>query len=207
MKRIFISVITLTALVTGSLLAVDVEPTAKEYARRTVNPTSLGKTAASATIGEIRNAPHEWGRGWSGFGKRVASAIGTHAVKGAIHMGVSKALHEQIDYQRSDQQGFKPRLKHALLATVVTRKTTTGAKTPNIGNVSGAVGAGFISRLWQPARLHTVASGASTSGILLGVDAGSNVAREFWPEIRHPKRARQNAKTQAAIKAERATAQ
>ena len=48
----------------------------------------------------------------------------------------------------------------------------------------------FVSRLWQPARLHTVSSGLSSSGISLGADAASNVVREFWPEIRHPRRRR-----------------
>jgi len=33
-------------------------------------------------------------------------------------------------------------------------------------------------------------SGFATGGIMLGVDAGSNVVREFWPEIRHPRRRR-----------------
>src|SRR5258707_786129 len=85
---------------------------------------------------------------------------------------------------------IRPRLKYALLRTIIVPKTTTGEKTFSAGEVSGAVGGGFISRVWQPARLHTFASGAGSAGIALGVDAGFNVAREFWPEIRHPKRAR-----------------
>jgi len=46
----------------------------------------------------------------------------------------------------------------------------------------------LISRAWQPARQHTLGSGLATAGIILGADAGSNVVREFWPEIRHPHR-------------------
>jgi len=80
------------------------------------------------------------------------------------------------------------RMKYALVSTVVTHKTTTGKRTPALGRISGDFGSGLISRAWQPARLHTLGSGLATGGIMLGVDAGSNVVREFWPEIRHPHR-------------------
>jgi hypothetical protein len=58
----------------------------------------------------------------------------------------------------------------------------------NAGEISGAVGSGLISRLWQPASTRTLAAGFTSAGITLGVDAGQNVVREFWPEIRHPRR-------------------
>ena len=49
------------------------------------------------------------------------------------------------------------------------------------------MGTGLISRAWQPAALHTVSSGVASGGDhALGVDAGTNVAREFWPH--HPAR-------------------
>jgi hypothetical protein len=107
-------------------------------------------------------------------------------VKNTIEFGVASLRHEEMGYRPSGRQGFGPRLKYALLSTVITRKTTTGDQTVATGRISGDIGGGFISRLWQPVRLHTVASGVSTSGILLGVDAGTHVVREFWPEIRHP---------------------
>jgi len=117
----------------------------------------------------------------------MASGFGQHIVKQTIQFGVASVRHEQLGYQRSDLKGFGPRLRHALLSTVVTRKTTTGQPTVAAGRISGSFGAGFISRLWQPARLHTIGSGFATTGVIFGVDAGTHVAREFWPEIRHPR--------------------
>jgi hypothetical protein len=72
------------------------------------------------------------------------------------------------------------------VGVVITHKTTTGKPTIAKGELSGAVGSGLISRLWQPASTRTVAAGFSSAGITLGVDAAGNVVREFWPEIRHP---------------------
>jgi hypothetical protein len=103
---------------------------------------------------------------------------------------VATVRHEDLKYYPSGKQGFGPRMKHALLSTVVARKTTDGRPTMATGRVSGAVAGGFVSRLWQPARLRTVSSGLATSGIALGADAGANAVREFWPEIRHPRRRR-----------------
>jgi hypothetical protein len=50
--------------------------------------------------------------------------------------------------------------------------------------------------------MHTVASGFTSSGISFAVDAGLNTLREFWPEIRHPLRSRQQAKLDATTEIE-----
>ncbi len=75
---------------------------------------------------------------------------------------------------------------YALEAVVITHKTTDHSKTLHAAELSGAFGAGFISRLWQPASTRTIAAGFSSAGLTLGIDAGTNVLHEFWPEIRHP---------------------
>jgi hypothetical protein len=144
-----------------------------------------------AAVNQGTNTPSEWGQGASGFGKRLGSAFAKHLVKKAIQFPVARMRHEALGYQRSHQPGFGPRLRHALLATVITHKTTTGKKTVAAGEISGAIGSGLISRLWQPASVRTLSAGFTSGGITLGVDAGSNVVREFWPEIRHPHRRRQ----------------
>src|SRR5216683_3615295 len=163
-------------------------PDRDRFVKRTFGKPALVKTGIGAGIMEATNSPHEWGQGAAGFGKRVGSVFGKHVIKSSIQTTVGKIRHEELDYHPSGKQGFGPRMKYALLSAVVTRKTTTGKKTIASGRISGAFGSGFISRLWMPARLHTVSSGISSSGISLGADAGNNVVREFWPEIRHPRR-------------------
>ena len=148
----------------------------------------LQRTAIGATVSHVRNDPHEWGRGPAGFAKRVGSGLGTHAVKTSVTMGVAALRHEDLRYRPSHKKGFGPRLGYALSSTVITHKTTTGKKTFASAKTSGNLAAGLVSRAWQPARLRTVGGGLSTAGIMTGVDAGSNVVQEFWPEIRHPKR-------------------
>jgi len=189
--RSFITVITCLLLLGTNRSAAETEkPTAARYVKHTFNKSSLIRSGAGAAIQQARNNPREWGRGGAGFGKRLASGFGEHVIKGTIEFGVATVRHEELGYRPSGQQGFGPRLKYALLSTVVTRKTTTGKKTFASGRVSGAMGSGLISRLWMPARLQTISNGVATGGVLLSVDAGTHVAREFWPEIRHPRQSR-----------------
>jgi hypothetical protein len=162
------------------------QPEGKEYLKHTFSAAAVGKAGLGAAITQGTNTPSEWGQGVAGFGKRLGSAFGKHLVQRAIKYPVAKAFHEEFGYERSTEARFGPRLKHALVATVITRKTTTGKKTVAKGELAGAFGSGLISRLWQPASTRTVGLGFVSGGVTLGVDAGGNVLREFWPEIRHP---------------------
>jgi hypothetical protein len=159
----------------------------KPLVKRWFGKAALIRSGASTAWGYAWNRPHEWGRGVPGLGKRFASSVGTRMVSSTVSMGVAAWRHEDLSYTPSDETGFKPRLRHALLSTVIAKKKTTGQPTVASGRISGALAGGFVSRLWQPARLHTFSSGLTTSGISLGMEAGFHVAREFWPEIRHPR--------------------
>lgn len=189
-RRVSIVAAALSFLLAGAVCAYAAsqppeQPSPGEYAKHAVSPFSLLRAAAGAAITQATNTPHEWGQGATGFGKRLASAFGKHLTKKAIQYPVARLTHEALGYQRSDQTEFKLRLRHALIATVYTTKTTTGKKTVATNEFAGAFGSGLISRLWQPASVRTVGYGFLSGGITLGVDAGSNVLREFWPDIRH----------------------
>lgn len=166
------------------------QPGPKKFFKHALRPAAVAMAGVGAAVSQATNTPSEWGQGAAGFGKRFASAFGKHLVKSGIEYPVARLRHEALGYERSSDPRFRPRLQHALLATVYTRKTTTGEKTVNSHEIAGAVGSGLISRLWQPASVRSVSAGFTSAGITLGADAGVNVVREFWPEIRHPHRRR-----------------
>ena len=172
-------------------------PKEKSFVRHLFGPRGVIFAGISTAIQHARDVPREWGSGLAGLGRRYASAFGQHLVNATVHFGVAKALHEDLKYYPSETPGFGPRVKHALVSTVWVRKTNREDQTPAISRFSGAVAGGFISKTWQPARFHTFASGMSSAGISLAVDAGVNVLREFWPEIRHPRRRLNEARAQA----------
>jgi hypothetical protein len=168
----------------SSMGAVESHPYRRQYVRDTFGKRALAGVGARAGIRQALNSPKQWGRGAPGFGKRLASGMAGHVVKNSIQFPIAALRHEDLHYHRSLERGVLPRLRHALVSTVVTQKTTTGKKTVAAGRLSGAMGSGLISRAWQPAVARTVSGGLAAGGIALGADAASNVAREFWP---HPR--------------------
>ena len=175
------------ALLTPLALPADQhESDRKHLVKTTFGPTAVARAAAGAGINQLNHTPAEWGQGALGFGRRFASSFGFHIVKKGIEYPVAKLRHEEFGYHPSDKDGFKPRMVYALEAVVITHKTTDHSKTVHTAELSGAFGAGLISRLWQPASTGTIASGFSSAGLTLAIDAGTNVLHEFWPEIRHP---------------------
>jgi hypothetical protein len=168
----------------GSLLAAEKEvhhPYREAYVKQTFGKKAIMMTGARATLGEVLDTPKGWGRGAAGFGKRVASGFATHIIKTSIEYPIAAARHEDLLYHPSDKTGFRPRLEHALLSTVITQKTTTGEKTVAAGRISGAFGSALISRTWQPAAARSVGAGFASAGVSLGADAAFNVFQEFRP--------------------------
>jgi hypothetical protein len=156
----------------------------REYRHSLYGPRAIGGSAAGAAIGQLRNSRHEWGGGAGGFAKRLASKLGQHAVKETIQFGVATWHHEDLHYQRSNLHGTGPRMKYALVSTFIVPRTNGPGKTVALGRISGNLGAGVISRAWQPASTAGLGAGLASGGIGLGAEAGINMAREFWPRKR-----------------------
>ncbi len=166
-------------------------PKQRSFVSHLIGPRGFVMAGASTAIQHVRDVPPEWGPGAAGLGKRFTCAFGHHLVKSTVSYGVAKVIHEDLRYYRSEKQGFTPRLEHALVRTVYARKTNGEGERISGAKLSGEAAGGFLSRLWQPASLRTVSSGFASTGISLGADAGLNVMREFWPEIRHPRQRQQ----------------
>jgi hypothetical protein len=146
--------------------------TAHPYRRQYVHET-FGKRALLG-VGARAGVAKAWHGG--SFGHHLGRGMTGHVVNNSIEYPIAAARHEDLRYHRSRQRGVAPRLRHALVSTVVTRKTNTGKKTVAAGRISGAMGSAAV--LGAPA----------TGGITLGAAAGVNVAREFWPNKNHHRR-------------------
>ena len=157
------------------------QPVMRQYRRKILNPQAAARSAATAAINTARNVPHEWGSGAGGFAKRAAASFGQHVVSGTIEFGVGRALHEDLQYHRSNLQGTWPRLEYAVKSTFIVPHTDRPGKTVAVGRIAGRMGGGLVSRAWMPASAAGVGAGLASGGIGLGADVGMHVAREFWP--------------------------
>ena len=166
----------------------------REYRHNVVGKRTLIGSAAGAGVAQVRNSPHQWGRGVGGFAARFGSRVGQNVAKETIQFGVSAARHENLKYRPSNKHGTLPRMGYAVKHTFIVPKTNKPRKkTVALGRISGNMGAGMVSQAWAPAA--GVGAGLATGGIGLGADVGVNMAREFWPRKhnkQHLRRARRD---------------
>ena len=153
------------------------------YVRTTYGLGGILSTAAGAGIHQLTDTPKEWDQGAEGYGRRFGSAYATRIIQGTLEYGGSLALREDNRYVPSRETGLWNRSKHALVSTL-TARNDAGHEHFAYSHVGGAAGAAFISRIWQPHSTNTAGDGAVTFGIIMAADAGGNMFKEFWPDVK-----------------------
>jgi hypothetical protein len=127
--------------------------------------------------------PKEWGEGTRSVEKRVASLYGQFVIGDALERTVCAIDHESTRFTRRGSGGFFPRFAHVVIDTVVARKPD-GSRLPAYSMLANDYGSWAIATLWCPPSERTARSifGWGTGNV--GVRAGGNLFREFWPDIK-----------------------
>lgn len=139
--------------------------------------------AVKASFDQSEMAPAVWGGGADAFGVRMASQLGRSLVRQNIAFGVRALDHEDPRYFRLANGTGWQRVKHAMARTFVATNDD-GKLMPAYSRFIADYSTPFIAQQWRPARLATVGLGLRTGSAGLGFAMGSNVAQEFWPDIR-----------------------
>ena len=155
----------------------------KIHARRTTSPTGFLRSAVTAGWDQWQNDPMEWGQGMAGYSRRFGHKVSYRAVKNGLGLSLDVTLRQDPRYFRSEEQGFWKRTPHALTYVIVTR-TDSGGRTFSTWRVGSAYGAAFITNSWRPDRVGGTADALQRGTVTLGLDAVSNVLKEFWPDIK-----------------------
>jgi hypothetical protein len=133
-------------------------------------------------LDQTTNSPEQWGGGFAGFGRRVASRLGSNVVQGTIRTPLAAALHEDVRYI-SDQRGGKRRVLHAVKYSFVTYNDQ-GHPVLNIAKLVAYYASTAISTQWRPGH-HSLASYTFANGSeQLGLSIPVNLLQEFWPDLR-----------------------
>lgn len=181
MGRTFLPLLLLSFAVSSLPAVQPHSANAREYRHKTFGKRAVATHAAASSAGYgIHHSP-AWGKGAGGYGKYVGAHMGGMVVKNSLQYGIGGLRKENYHYTRSGKHGFFPRTAYALKRTVYVPRKNRPGHTVAAGRIAGNVGGGVATH----AVVGSVAGGVATGGIGLGVDAGANVAREFWPHKHH----------------------
>ncbi len=151
------------------------------YLKRTYGPISIIQSVAGAGISQWRGAPKEWKQ--EAHGDRFGNSYARHVIREALEYGASAMLHEDNRYVPSLDTGFWKGSRHAIASTFVTRNDGWHEHFA-YSRFGSALGAAFISRIWQPPSRSGAGDGVNSFGITMANDIGWNVLRQLWPDMR-----------------------
>jgi hypothetical protein len=144
----------------------------------------FGPFAAALLLDQTTDSPSQWGGGFKGYGKRVASRFGAGIVQGTVQAPLAYVLHEDVRYIVSKQHGVKRRAWHAVVYSFATYNNR-GQPTINIANIASYYAASAVSACWLPGYYNVARYGLIDGSESLGLSIPVNILQEFWPEIVH----------------------
>jgi hypothetical protein len=148
-----------------------------------ISPRALLATAPGTLLDQIHEFPKEWGTGVQAAEKRAASLYGQFVVGDLIERGVKAIDKENTRYRRLGAGNFFTRTGHAIAFTVTARKPD-GSFTPAYSTLANDYGSWAIATLWSPRSLRNPESIFEWGTGNVGVRAGGNFLREFWPDVK-----------------------
>ena len=151
----------------------------RRYLRDLAYGAALG--FAFAGVDQLRNDPIEWGKGWHGYDRRLASDVGEFAVQETVTDVLAAGMDRQLDYQRCRCRGTGDRIGWALQSSL-TDPLADGHRAIAIPRIVGAYAGSFAQAAWRPAGASNRARIGlvnGTTSLLIG--AGINL----YYELRH----------------------
>jgi hypothetical protein len=104
---------------------------------------------AYAGVNQLSNQPAEWGKGWSGYGKRAASNIGEFVIQEGVTDGLAAIMKRPLDYTPCHCGSTDKRVGWAL-AGAVTDQMPNGKHPIAVPRIVGAYVGAYAQTTWMP---------------------------------------------------------
>jgi len=163
--------------------AVPAPPPPPSLLKRLFSVQALTATVPGAILQQVHDWPDEWGKKRLGFEKRIGSLYGQFVIGVLIEDGVKAIHHEDTRYRRLGQGNFFRRTGHVITDTVTARRPD-GSRTVALSMPANAYGSWAIATLWSPHEYRNAGSILEWGTAGMGVSAGTNLVREFWPDVK-----------------------
>jgi len=148
------------------------------------DPFAWGMTGVYAGVAQWHNQYPEWGQGDAAYGKRYGALFADQAVSTYLSESLFPTLlHEDPRFFRLGKGSFWKRTGYALSRVIVNR-TDAGPDRFNNSEIEGNMIAAALGTLYYPASGRTVTQTIERFSVSVLSDAGFNVLKEFWPDMR-----------------------
>lgn len=156
-------------------------PRLRRYEHNILYGVALGFVWAG--VDQLTNDPSEWGKGWPGYGKRLASGVGEFVIQETVTDIGAAVLHRPLTYPHCTCTSTANRVGWALKLGVMDQ-TRSGLR-PAYPRIVGAYAGSFAQASWLPASSTSRTETALINGTLsLAIGAGINVYYEFLKKKR-----------------------
>jgi hypothetical protein len=136
---------------------------------------------AYAGVDQLRNDPVEWGKGWRGYEKRVASDVGEFLIQETTTDVLASAMNRPLDYQRCHCENAGNRFEWAVMSAL-TDPTPQRGHVLAVPRIVGAFAGSFAQAAWRPATTTSRTQlGLINGATSLLIGAGINLYYEFRP--------------------------
>ena len=133
-------------------------------------------------LDQANGTPRQWGGGFPGFGRRLASRAGNAVLQGTFQAPLAAILQEDVRYIPTSQRSIQRRALHAVLYSFLTYNNK-GHPTLNVANLTAFYASTAVTTTWLPgvgnATRYTFVNGSQQIALSFPL----NVVQEFWPEI------------------------
>jgi hypothetical protein len=152
--------------------------------RDAFDPFSFVTSGIYAGVAQWSNSYEGYGQGGEGFAKRYGAAFTDGTVAGYLTEAILPVLFEQDPrYYRMGVGSAWRRIGYAISRVAITR--SDGGKTQlNISELGGNMAAAGISDLYYPPGSRGAGDTMIRFSLNVASDAGFNVLKEFWPDMR-----------------------
>jgi len=134
-------------------------------------------------LDQDNGTPRQWGGGFPGLGRRLASRAGNAVLQGTFQAPLAALLHEDVRYIPTTQRSFQRRALHAILYSFLTYNDK-GHPTLNIANLTAFYASTAVTTAWLPGVQNAARYTFTNASEQIALSFPLNVVQEFWPEIR-----------------------
>lgn len=137
-----------------------------------------------ALIGQAQNSEPSYGQGLKGYAKRYGTEYGDATIGTTMTVAVFPTLLRQDPrYFQLGEGSVMHRTEYAISRIFVTR-SDAGSRQFNLSEIAGNLVAAGVSNAYHPAEDRSFGNTLSVWGTDIMWDTVSNVAKEFWPDIK-----------------------